>query len=154
MNKKKLTRRDFIKSTTVASVAASVIPTAAIHAAGSDILKVGIIGCGGRGTGAVTQAIAPKAPTKLWAMADVFRDELDACYNILANGAKGRYDREDTGSLLDRMDVPEKRKFSGFNAYKQLLETEIDYGILSCPPHFRPRHFEAQVQADKHVFME
>lgn len=93
-------------------------------------------------------------PVTLWAMADLFRDKLDACYEMLSRGAKGRYDREDFDSLSARMQVPESRKFVGFDAYRQLLETDVDIVILTTPPAFRPAQFTAAVAAGKHVFME
>ncbi|MBN1816043.1 MAG: Gfo/Idh/MocA family oxidoreductase [Sedimentisphaerales bacterium] len=143
-----------MKSTAVVSIASS-FPVSAVHAAGKEEIKIGLIGCGGRGTGAVTQALmGPKTPTRLWAMADVFRDELDNSFNMLANGAEARYDRDKIDSLKHKMDVPESRKFIGFDAYRKLLESGVDMVILACPPHFRPRHFAAAVKAGKHVFME
>ena len=96
MNKTGISRRNFLSG----SAALSLTPTLAIlnssvHARGQDLLKVGLIGFGGRGTGAITQALmSTKTPVKLWAMADIFRDKLDESYNMLANGAEARYDRE------------------------------------------------------------
>lgn len=123
--------------------------------ASSNDLRVGIIGCGGRGTGAVTQALlSTKHPVKLWAMGDLFRDKLDKCFNFLHQGGKGRYDRDNIDSLKHLMDVPESRKFVGFDAYQKVIDSEVDIVILTCPPHFRPVHFKAAVEAGKHVFME
>lgn len=123
--------------------------------AGSDNLRVGIIGCGDRGTGAVTQALlSTKHPVILWAMGDLFRGELDKCFNFLRRGGKGRYDREDIGSLKHLMEVPESRKFVGFDAYQKVIDSGVDIVILTCPPHFRHRHFKAAVEAGKNVFME
>ena len=131
------------------------VPLTHVFAAGSDELKVGLVGCGGRGTGAATQALmSTKTPVTLWAMADVFRDQIDECYGLLANGGKGRYDREDTVSLLAQMNVPDDRKFVGFDAYKKLIDSGVDIVMLATPPHFRPQQFKACVEAGKHVFME
>ena len=153
-NDKTISRRTFIRTAAV-SAAAMTAPATHVFAAGSDELKVGLVGCGGRGTGAATQALmSTKTPVKLWAMADVFRDRIDECYSLLANGGKGRYDREDTPSLLDRMNVPEERKFTGFDAYQKLIASGVDIVLLATPPHFRPQHFKAAVEAGKHVFME
>ena len=150
-----LTRRDFIKTSAALGAASLVSGTSRMYAAGSDILKVGLVGCGGRGTGAATQALmGVDKSVRLWAMADLFRDKLDACYNMLSKGAKGRYDREDFDGLPDQMNVTEQRKFIGFDAYKKLLESGVDMVILTTPPHFRPEHFEAAVKAGKHVFLE
>ena len=151
-----LSRRDFVKAAAMASLAgASAKLTSKLYAAGSDVLKVGLVGCGGRGTGAATQALmGVDKSVKLWAMADIFQDQLDACYNVLSKGAKGRYDRVDFDGLPDQLDVPEQRRFIGFDAYKKLLASGVDSVILATPPHFRAEHFEAAVNAGKHVFAE
>lgn len=150
-------RRQFIKSTSAASLTLSALVGSgrAVHAAHSDELKLGLIGCGGRGTGAASQALlSTNTPIKLWAMGDLFRDHLDASYRMLSEGAEARYDREAFGSLSRQMDVPESRKFVGWDAYKGVLDSGVDMVILATPPHFRPMQFEAAVQAGKHVFME
>ena len=153
---RKLSRREFVKTAAAASlIGAGTSLTAKLHASGSGALKVGLIGCGGRGTGAATQALmGVDKSVKLWAMADLFRDKLDVSYDMLSNGAKGRYDRVDFDGLADQMDVPEERKFVGFDAYRKLLASGVDMVILATPPHFRPEQFEAAVRAGKHVFME
>lgn len=139
-------RRQFIKNSSVLMAGGALASNLAIartaHAAGSDQIKVALIGCGGRGTGAAGQALSTKGDVKLVAMGDAFRDRLDGCYNQLAK----RY--------ADRVDVPEDRKFVGFDAYKQALASDIDLIILATPPGFRPLHFQAAVEAGKHVFME
>lgn len=156
--KNNLSRRGFLQRTS--ATALSLSPFLALlgrraYAAASDEIKVGLIGCGGRGTGAVTQALMSSGTSvKLWAMADLFRDELDKSYTMLSEGAGARYDRVAFSSLAAQMDVPEERKFVGFDAYQKLLATDIDMVILACPPGMRPRHFEAAVAAGKHVFME
>ncbi len=152
----KLSRRDFVKAAAAASFAGvSPVLTGSLYAAGSDILKVGLIGCGGRGTGAATQALmGVDKSVRLWAMADLFQDKLDVSYNMLSKGAKGRYDRVDFDGLPDQMDVPEQRRFVGFDAYQKLIDSGVDMVILATPPHFRPEHFEAAVKAGKHVFLE
>jgi myo-inositol 2-dehydrogenase / D-chiro-inositol 1-dehydrogenase len=152
-----LSRRDFVKHSAVAAASVTVgsALNSRLYAAGSDELKVGLIGCGGRGTGAVTQALmATKTPVKLWAMADLFRDKLDKSYDMLHDGAAARYDRVAFDGLASQMDVPESRKFVGFDAYKQLLATDVDMVILTTPPGFRPMTFKAAVAAGKHVFLE
>ena len=141
-------RRDFIKgsSALVASgaVVGGALPLAqAAHAFGSDTIKIGLIGCGGRGSGAATQAMNTKGgEVQLIAMADVFGDRLQQGY------------RKIKGSHKDKVDVPEERKFVGVDAYQKVLQTDIDLVILATPPGFRPQHFEAAVKAGKHVFME
>ena len=112
-------------------------------AAGSDLLKVAVVGCGGRGTGAANQALVADDGVKIVALADAYRDRIDNCYNNLQNrwGDSGR------------LDVPEERKFVGFNAYKDAI-AEADVVILTTPPGFAPKHFEAAIDAGKHVFLE
>jgi myo-inositol 2-dehydrogenase/D-chiro-inositol 1-dehydrogenase len=152
-----VSRREFVKQSAVAAasfVTASGLSSRA-YAAGSDEVKVGLIGCGGRGTGATTQALmATKTPVKLWAMADLFRDQLDRSYDMLYNGAEARYDRVAFDGLASQMDVPEERKFVGFDAYRRLLDSGVDMVILATPPGFRPMQFRAAVEAGKHVFLE
>jgi predicted dehydrogenase len=154
---RELSRRDFLKQSATAAVATSILSTGLPHvfAAGSDEIKIGLVGCGGRGTGAATQALmATKTPVRLWAMADLFKDKLEASHKLLSNGGKGRYDRDDFNGLADQMTVPEERRFTGFDAYKKLLDSGVDMVILATPPVFRPDQFKAAVQAGKHVFME
>jgi len=139
-------RRQFLKTSsllTAGTVAAGTLSVArSAHAAGDDEIKIALIGCGGRGTGAAEQALSTPGKVKLVAMADVFRDHLDGAFNHLSK-AKG-----------DRVDVPEDRKFVGFDAFEQAINAGADLVILATPPGFRPAHFEAAVNAGKHVFME
>ncbi|HEV3137453.1 MAG TPA: Gfo/Idh/MocA family oxidoreductase, partial [Pirellulales bacterium] len=114
------------------------------HAAGDDEIKIALIGCGGRGTGAANQALSTQGNVKLIAMADVFKDHLDSSYRTLMK----------QGNLNSRIDVPEDRKFVGFDAYQKALDAGPDLVILATPPGFRPMHFEAAVKANKHIFME
>jgi predicted dehydrogenase len=115
-----------------------------VHAAGSDVLKVGLVGCGGRGTGAAGQALHADPHVKLWAMADAFRDHLDSSLTRL---------RQDQ-TLAGKIDVTAERCFAGFDAYRQLIASGVDVVLLCTPPHFRPLHLRAAVQANKHVFAE
>ncbi len=141
-------RRDFLKSSTAAIVGGALAGSLSIaksaHAAGDDEIKIALIGCGGRGTGAANQALSTHGKVKLIAMADVYKDRLDGSYNTLLKEV----------SQKDRIDVPEDRKFVGFDAYQKALAAGPDLVILSTPPGFRPIHFEAAVKANKHVFME
>jgi predicted dehydrogenase len=149
-----LTRRDFVKRSAL-SLAAMSTAANRLNAAGSDTIKVGLIGCGGRGTGAATQVLlSTDTSVKLWAMGDLFTDQLDKSYKMLSEGADGRYDREAFESLLPKMDVPRSRRFVGFDAFKGVIDSGVDLVLLATPPHFRPEHFKAAVDADKHVFME
>src|SRR5690606_5710093 len=136
-------RREFIKAgsaLTGAAVLASS-PISSAFAAGTDEIKIALIGCGGRGTGATFDAFASGQNIKLVAMADAFKDNLDATYNTI---------KEKFG---DKVDVPDSRKYVGFDAYKSAIK-DADVVLLTTPPGFRPLHFEEAVKAGKHIFME
>jgi predicted dehydrogenase len=133
------TRREFI-----AASAAALTAVPAVHAAGSDVLRVGLVGCGSRGTGAATQALAADKNVKLVAMADVFEDRLEKSLATLKQDEK----------VADKVGVRPDHRFVGFNAYKELLAAGIDVVLLCTPPHFRPAHLAAAVEAGKHVFAE
>ena len=139
------TRRRFLEGSSVAVVgtlAALALPPV-VHAAGSDLIKVGLIGCGGRGSGAAAQALKADANVKLWAMADAFEDRLESSLKSLANveGTEGK------------IDVPPERRFTGFEAYREVIAC-CDVVLLCSPPQFRPLHLKAAVDAGKHVFAE
>jgi predicted dehydrogenase len=137
------TRRDFLKtSAAAAAVGLSAVPF--VHAGGTDTLKVGLIDCGGRGTGAATQALHADRNVRLWAMGDAFRDRLTRSFNTLRGNA----------DLAPRIDVPAARQFVGFDAYRQVIGSGVDVVLLCTPPGFRPAHLRAAVQAGKHVFAE
>ncbi|MCA9218302.1 MAG: Gfo/Idh/MocA family oxidoreductase, partial [Planctomycetales bacterium] len=139
-------RRKFIKNSSLlvagGAVAGQLSLARTAHAFGSDEIRIGLIGCGGRGTGAATQAMNTEGATKLIAMADAFDDRLQQSLR----GIKGEHN--------DKVDVPPERRFVGFDAYKHVLESDADLIILATPPGFRPMHFEAAINAGKHVFME
>ena len=137
-------RRQFIKAGSTAAVAASTLsfPTVTFGKPDSRKLKIGFIGCGGRGTGAAAQALTADSNVELWSMGEVFRDRLD---RSLANISKGRE---------GKINVDDKRKFVGLDAYKQVLDSGVDVVILTTPPGFRPLHFKAAVEAGKHIFLE
>ena len=140
------TRREFIRDASAATVGV----TAAAHwsgitgawAQGSDEIRVGLVGCGGRGTGAAGNVLAAAPGVRIVALADAFQDRLDNCRQRLAT------QHPDTAT------VPQERCFIGLDAYKQLLETDVNYVILASPPGFRPQHIAASVAAGKHVFAE
>jgi predicted dehydrogenase len=140
-------RRDFIKKSTAVAVSGSLAAGLAIprsaHAAGDDTIKIGLIGCGGRGSGAAADSLRTGA-TKLVAMGDAFPDRLA--------GALKNLERQE--EFKGKVDVPAERQFVGFDAYKQVLDAGVDLVILATPPGFRPIHFEAAIAAGKHVFME
>lgn len=141
-------RRDFVKKTTVLAgglIAAPYLSSQANYFSGApDVIKVALIGCGGRGTGAAVQALSTKQNVRLVAMADAFRDRLDDSYNNI---------KEATKATPDRLQVSEENKFIGFDAYKDAI-AKADVVILTTPPGFRPIHFDEAIRQGKHVFME
>lgn len=148
------TRRDFVKQSSLIAggiLTAPIISRANFFSGADDTIKIALVGCGGRGTGAASQALMTKQNVKLVAMADAFRDRLDKCYNTLT--ADDTSDSGLKGSLKNRVDVPEERKFVGFDAYKKAIAL-ADVVILATPPGFRPIHFEEAVNQNKHIFME
>ncbi|MGF1636433.1 MAG: Gfo/Idh/MocA family oxidoreductase [Cyclobacteriaceae bacterium] len=139
-------RRDFVKGS--AMVAGGLMLGGfpfEVHAKKdkSKMLKLAVIGCGGRGTGATVQALMADENVKLVAMADAFRDRVDfSLENIL---------KEE--EIKSKVDVPEKNKFVGFEAYKKAIDL-ADVVILASPPGFRPDHLEYAVKQSKHIFAE
>lgn len=104
------------------------------------LLKAGVVGCGGRGSGAALNWLNAGPNLSITALADVFQDRIDSIRDKL---------KENKGIEID-----DARCFVGFDAFKRLLETDVDVVILATPPYFRPEHFQACVEARKHVFME
>lgn len=146
-------RRDFVKHTGIISggiLAAPLISNANFHAGSNDAIKVALIGCGGRGTGAAVQALLSKQNVKLVAMADAFRDRLDDAYKSITGDLT---EAGISGDIKKLIDVPEERKFVGFDGYKNAIAL-ADVVILTTPPGFRPIHFEEAVKQGKHIFME
>jgi len=142
-------RRDFLKTSTIAAVGAGVFGSLAslprAYAGGDDLIKIGLIGCGGRGTGAAGQALSTQGNVKLIAMGDAFSDRLDSSLKNLEKKFQQH---------PERVAVDEDHRFIGFDAYNKVLATGVDLVILATPPGFRPIHFDAAVKAGKHVFME
>ncbi|APZ90970.1 Gfo/Idh/MocA family protein [Fuerstiella marisgermanici] len=139
-------RRNFLKTSATAAAAGSVLSSLnavqAAHTSYDETIRLGMIGCGGRCTGAANQAMNTEGPTKLIAMCDAFEDRLQGSLKTLTKAHK------------DKIDVPAERQFVGFEGYKQLLATDIDLVLIATPPGFRPVHFEAAVKAGKHIFAE
>lgn len=143
---KETTRRNFIKSTSAAALGGTIalnigLPRSSF-AMNSDTLKVGLIGCGGRGTGAANQALSADPNVVLTHMADIFQDRLDLSINSLKklHGDKVKADKE--------------TMFVGFDGAKQVIESDVDVVILTTPPYFRPEQLEMAIEAGKHVFCE
>ena len=142
-------RRQFLRHTGgVAAVAAVGTATApAVHAAEENTIRVALVGCGGRGTGAALNALSvDNGPIKLVAMADVFEDTLNSRHYALANHKQ----------IGDKVDVPDERRFIGFDAYKQAMDAlrPGDVVILATPPAFRWVHYSYAIEKGLNVFME
>jgi len=136
-------RRDFLKSTAMiaGATAISTTPISGAFASNDDTIKIALVGCGGRGTGAAFQALGTKQNIKIVALADAFQDRLDECYNKLSERFK------------DKVNVPEANRFVGFDAYKKAIAL-ADVVLFATPPGFRPMHFAEAIKQNKHVFIE
>jgi predicted dehydrogenase len=149
------TRRTFLKSSALATgglMAMPLMSNAGYFSSVDDAIKVAVIGCGGRGTGAAMQALLTKQNVKLVAMADAFRDRLDECYDALMQDDLSDWSGA-AGNVKGKITVTEETKFVGFDGYKKAIPL-ADVIILTTPPGFRPIHFEEAVRQGKHVFME
>lgn len=151
-------RRTFLKTTSAlvggAVLGANARIARSAHAGGSDEIKIALIGCGGRGTGAAAQALATKGPVTLWAVADAFQSNLNAGLNSIQQTVeRGKRDGDELYKD-SKINVPAERKFVGLDAYKQAIESGADVILMATPPHFRSIHFEAAVDAGKHIFAE
>lgn len=139
-------RRTFLKK---AGAAAIILPFAHQLGFSNDLslakkktLKIGLIGCGGRGTGAAAQALRADPDVQLVAMGDIFDDQIATAYDALMKIEPSK------------MKVKDKHKFVGFDAYQKVIDAGVDVVLLASPPVFRPLHLEAAVNADKHIFCE
>ena len=140
-------RRDFLKNSSRIAAASALVAGAVprVHAAEDNTIKVALVGCGGRGTGAAANALSTTSgPVKLVAMADVFDNRLESSLQRLSKQFEGK------------VDVPPERQFLGFDAYKKAIDTlgDSDLVILATPPCFRPPHLEYAVEKGRNVFME
>jgi predicted dehydrogenase len=148
------TRRDFLKTTaaTIAGLGLSGTMTKAVHAAGDDTLKIALIGCGNRGTGAIVQALKTEGSVKLWALGDTFDDRVESCLRHVKREMSDSGDGSAKGAQT--IDVPKERQFVGLDAYRKVMDSGIDVVLLAGPPGYRPQHFEHAIKSGKHVFME
>lgn len=139
-----ISRRDFLKSSSAAALAAPLLTTRAVGADPGPVLRIGLVGCGGRGTGAAAQALTADSNTKLVAMADAFADRLQLSLEQLRAQK----------AVASRLAVTPENCFVGFDGYKKVIESGVDVVLLATPPHFRPMHLKAAIEAGKHVFAE
>ena len=141
-----LSRRNFVKRTTLATtgILSSGLPVGAMaNVNGNKKLKIALVGCGGRGTGAIVQALQADENTELIAMADAFQDRVEKSLKAVQEHFDG----------VMKIKIKPKNLFSGFDAYKKAIDL-ADVVILTTPPGFRPYHFEYAIENGKHVFME
>jgi predicted dehydrogenase len=141
-------RRDFLRASsavTASLVAAPFVLTGrAAELSPGDTIKVGLVGCGGRGLGAGKQALSADSNVELVAVADAFENAVERGLETLKN------DRE----VGEKVKVDPAKRFVGLDAYQKLIDSGVDLVILASPPGFRPEHFKAAVAAGKHVFCE
>jgi len=142
MTTKNTTRRDFIKASTATALTAGLAGLGNVHAAGDEVIKVGLIGCGGRGTGAAHDCAISAPNVKIVAMGDAFEDRLKGSRATLKD------------KIGDKLDVTDERCFVGLDAFDRVLGSGVDLVILATPPGFRPVHIQAAVAAGKHIFCE
>jgi myo-inositol 2-dehydrogenase/D-chiro-inositol 1-dehydrogenase len=142
-----VTRRTFVQ-TTAAAAAAMVLPGGSAYVAGSDVIRVGLIGCGGRGTGAARDCMRSSEGVEIVALGDLAPDRLAQCRQQLTKAAS-----EDP-SVAAKYKVTDERCFTGFDAYEKVIASDVQLVILATPPAFRPAHLAAAVAAGKHIFSE
>ena len=142
------TRREFLKTSSRALAGAALVAPLATprpgYAAEDNTVRIALVGCGGRGTGAAANALSTKGPAKLIALADVFPERVENSCKILTEQFSGR------------VDVPAERRFVGFDAFKKAIDVlgKGDLVLLATPAGFRPIHLEYAVQKGVNVFME
>ncbi|MBP1635597.1 MAG: yvaA 1 [Acidobacteria bacterium] len=142
-NQTSVTRRDFVKAATAATAAAAFVKPLGVFAAGSDAIKVGVIGCGGRGTGAAIDCLKSSPGVEIVALGDLVPDRVASALEHL------------TKEFPDKVKVPKDRQFTGFDNYKGVVSCpDVNLIVTAAPPGFRPIHLKAAVEAGKHVFME
>jgi len=152
-------RREFLRNSgcIAAATALAGVQVPFVHAAENSTLQIALIGCGARGTGAAANALAVRqGPVKLVAVADVFPERIENSLRYLKQGIEASYDRNASGGLGDRIDVPPERRFVGFDAYRKAMDClkPGDIAIFATPLAFRWVHFEYAIQKNLHVFME
>lgn len=141
-------RRDFLKASGVAAVGSSLVsgPTIArmAHPVGLDTIRIGLVGCGGRGNGALENALNSDSNVMVTALGDVFEDPIRRNLQYL----------EKKPEMREKLQVDPDRCFVGLDAYQKVIDSGVDVVLLATPPGFRPKHLEAAINAGKHVFCE
>src|ERR1035438_597654 len=145
MQNESVSLRSFLASSVGGAAAFQIIKPELVRGAGNEKLKVGLVGCGGRGTQAVQNLLTGCDNVEIVALADVFEDRMED--SIRTNKAL-------KPELSNRFKVDAEHRFVGFDSYKKLLASDIDIVMLATNPGYRPMHFEAAVEAKKHIFCE
>jgi predicted dehydrogenase len=151
-----LSRRQFLAaSATATAVGALTSAVGPVFAAGSDKLRVGLIGCGARGIGAAMNCVLAAPGVEISALGDVFADRVEAALARLKDNTQGKeWSCSQEWKHAQQVTATRETSFTGFDAYRKVIATGVDLVILAGPPHFRPAHLQAAVEAGKHVFME
>ena len=165
-----VSRRSVLRTTATAGATFTLVRPQLVRGAGKERLRAGLVGCGGRGSQAVVDLLTGTENVDLVAMADVFEDKLEASLGRLRtpgllgrhagiaverNGAERQMSRDDlVNELKGRIKVEPDHRFMGFDAFRRLIASDVDIVMLCTPPGYRPMHFEAAVEAGKHVFTE
>src|SRR5258708_5207099 len=145
---KPVSRRSFLQKSSAASATAfTILKPELVRGAGDEKLRAGLVGCGGRGTQAATQLLTGNENVELVAMGDIFEDKLEKSLATIRDGAR-------FPDIQSKVKVDPEHHFVGFDAYQKILASDIDIVMLCTPPGYRPMHFEAAVEARKHVFAE
>src|ERR1041385_4471292 len=144
MQSDSVSRRSFLTSAAVGSTAFQIIKPELVRGAGNEKMRAGLVGCGGRGTAAIQNGLKGTDTVEIVALADVFEDRLEDCL---------RKSKALSPALADRVKVDAEHRFVGFDAYKKVIESS-DIVMLATYPAYRPIHFEAAVEARKHIFCE
>jgi len=139
-----MTRRHFLKTTSTATALAGFSIATQVYGAGDNTLRIGLVGCGGRGSGAASQALSTGENVVLTAMGDVFEDRL----------MRSRKNLQGSEAFGKRVKVPNNKCFVGLDAYQKVIDSGVDVVLLGTPPGFRPQHLRAAVEAGKHIFTE
>jgi myo-inositol 2-dehydrogenase / D-chiro-inositol 1-dehydrogenase len=151
-----MSRRTFTASTAALGAAAVFAQPGFGNIAGlrnENTLKVGVVGCGGRGTGAVIQALKADPGTVLWAMGDLFEEQTGSCLHYVNEAMLDLDDEQSTDTWAKKVQVTD-RIFTGFDAIHKVLASGVDVMILTTPPAFRPEHLRHTIDANKHAFCE
>ncbi len=149
-----VTRREFLATGALAAALPGV--TRGAWAGGSDVLKVGLVGCGGRGTGAAVEALLADRGAVLWAAGDTFAGRIESSLASIAATIREKQEESEAAppGAPEKVQAPPERRFTGFDAYQKVIASGVDVVILATTPAFRPEHLAAAVAAGKHVFCE